>query len=133
MVGAQDPSVDTGGEVPTLDPAAIDALRVALPEPVVGEIVQNYLSDITRCVSVIVEIGTVAPTDTDTLTTLFERGHELKGCAGQVGAIKLQAMAIELEAVCKAAEAGDFGPFYRIVELQAEMPAELVLVTAALS
>lgn len=133
MVGAHTPSVDPGSDVPTIDPTVLEGLRNVLPEPVVREIVENYITDITRCVTMIADAGTFAPDDHEMLNMLFERGHELKGCAGQVGAARLHAMAVELEAACKAGMNSDFGPFYRIAELQVAMPAELALMTAALS
>jgi len=109
---------------------ALDALRSVLGADAFAAIVQNYLDDVEASVSCICACAQVSAEDRDTVQKLIEAAHDLKGCSGQIGAHRLNAMALELETACKRTMAGDRAQFHRVAEIQSRLSGEFATVRA---
>ncbi len=116
-----------------LNTIAVESMQSLLPSDDFLQIMIKYSIDIQRCVSEITELSSLMPDDTEKLDDLRAIAHELKGCSSQVGAVLLQQNALELESVCKLSLNGDFGSFYRIIQIQEFLVEEVKIVLSMMA
>lgn len=128
MVGSTIANRDLSAKTVHLNTIAVESMQSLLPTDDFLQIMTKYCSDIQRCIEEISELSSLMPNDAEKLDLLRATAHELKGCSGQVGAVLLQQNALEMESVCKLSLNGDFGSFYRIIQIQEFLFEEVKIV-----
>ncbi len=127
MTDIQNSEQDTAEqeEVPfdsVIDISALEPLAAALDRDQISTIVSTCLEDATQRVKAIVEA-----LKNDDLELIVSHAHDIKSTAGQIGAVGMQNLALQLEQLCKQG-GGD-----EVSGLTSSLQSESDKVTAALT